>query len=197
MRPDVAEYLTLAYKGELAIREAKQETVNRWAKDTAKLLVERLKKQLGAPDLPVYRSNMIGQVVEMKRSKTKIPPIIPKFISQLGGVFDANTFNYNIPPNVTFENAILGAKVLMERAFEFHMFPKALWGMAAILTGVLSLASAYVVYLRYDDWINVGILVGMIGLFVLCAFKTIRYQKFSDAAKIVRDRVIRSKSIPE
>ncbi|NTU61510.1 MAG: hypothetical protein HGA95_04215, partial [Caldiserica bacterium] len=80
MRQDVAEYLTLAYKGELAIREADHDRVNKWAKDTTKLLVERLKDQLGTPDKPVYATNLIGQVKEKKRP-SKIPEIIGKFIT--------------------------------------------------------------------------------------------------------------------
>ena len=196
MRQDVAEYLTLAYKGELAIRDADNSKVNKWAKETTKLLVERLKDQLGTPDKPVYTTNIIGQVKEKKRS-TKIPDVIGKYISSLGGKFDENTLQYWLPENVSFEQALLGAKVLMARAFEFHMYPKALWMMAAIATGLLTLVCAYVVWLKFDDYINLAISICMLALFVACTWKTVKYEKFTDAAAKVRGRVIRSKSMPE
>jgi hypothetical protein len=196
MRPDVAEYLTLAYKGELAIREAKQESINRWAHETAKTLVERLKEELGTPDRPVYVSNIIGQVKEKKR-KTGVPPVVPKFITQLGGTFDSANLSYNLPQDIKTENALLGAKVLMGRAFEFHMYPKALWGMAAIGTALMTIVSAYTVMVNYTDWINIAIFVCCTALCSICAFKFFRFESFQSVAKTIRDRVIRSKSMPE
>lgn len=196
MRPDVAEYLTLAYKGELAIREAEPTKVNRWAKETAKLLVERLKDQMGTPDKPVYATNILGQVKEKKRP-TRIPDVVGKFISSLGGKFDDRTYEYTMPDKITYEQALMGAKILMGRAFEFHMYPKALWMFGTIATGVITVVSAYIVWLNMSDFINIGIFVGMLAIFAICAWKTFRYEKFSDAATIVRSRVIRSKSMPE
>ena len=196
MRQDVAEYLTLAYKGELAIRDADHGKVNKWAKDTTKLLVERLKDQLGTADKPIYTTNIIGQIKEKKRP-SKIPDVISKYIGNLGGKFDEKTFEYTLPENISFEQALNGAKVLMARAFDFHMYPKALWMMASIATGLITLVCAYVVWLKIDDYINLGIFIGMLFLFAAFAWKTVKYEKFPDVAAKVRERVIRSKSMPE
>lgn len=196
MRQDVAEYLTLAYKGELAIRDADHTKVSRWAKETTKLLVERLKDQMGTPDKPVYMTNIIGQVKEKKRP-AKAPDVIGKFITNLGGKYNDSNYEYMLPENISFEQAIIGAKVLMGRAFEFHMYPKALWMMGAVATGVITLVCGFIVWLNTSDLINIGIFVAMLALFAACAWKTIKYEKFSDVAAKIRSRVIRSKSMPE
>lgn len=196
MRQEVAEYLTLAYKGELAIREADTKKVAAWAKGTAKTLVERLKEQMGEPDKPVYTANIIGQVKERKRP-TNVPPVISKFITSLGGTFNEKTFDWTMPETIDFEKGLLGAKILMGRAFEFHMFPKALWITGAIATGLLMIVSAIVVYLRPIDWINIAIMVAFALLMALCIFKAFKYENFQNIAKTIRERVIKSKSIPD
>ena len=196
MRQEVAEYLTLAYKGELAIREADTKKVAAWAKDTTKTLVDRLKEQMGEPDKPVYTANIIGQVRERKRP-TNIPPIISKFITSLGGTFNQKTFDWTLPEKIDFEKGLLGAKILMERAFEFHMFPKALWITSAITCGLLAIVSGIVVFLRPYDWANIAIMAAFVLLTALCTFKALKYENFKSVAKIVHDRVTRSKSIPD
>lgn len=196
MRQDVAEYLMLAYKGELAIRDADKGKINRWANDTAKLLVERLKEQIGTPDKPVFTTNLIGQVKEKKRD-IKIPDVIKKFITSIGGSFNETSIEYTLSENTTYDQALMGAKVLMGRAFEFHMYPKALWMIGGITTGILTFVCAYIVWLNMSDLINIGIFVCILALFVTCIWKIIKYEKFSDAAAKIRSRVIRSKSMPE
>lgn len=196
MRQEVAEYLTLAYKGELAIREADTKKVASWAKETTKTLIERLKDQLGEPDKPVYTSNIIGQIKERKRP-TNIPPIISRFITSLGGTFNEKNFDWSLPEKIDFEKGLLGAKILMARAFEFHMFPKALWIVGAITTGLLMIVSAVVVYLRPFDWVNIAIMVAFALLMALCIFRAFKYENFQIVAKTIRDRVIKSKSIQD
>lgn len=180
IQPEASEYLVLVYEGEKAINSANPTNVRIWAEKCVFQIVDKFKVAR-----EIYKQN--------KPKKTFIGPIefLKGFVISLGG-WIKDDLTWGIPENEPMmDKAVKGAKILLSHAYELQAFPKMAWGISAMFSGLLILASLTALFYS-RSWENWLILIG-IGAFFAYSFTQWReYARFSNVAKSIRSKVMRS-----
>lgn len=180
--PEVAEYLVLAYKGELAIKSADVSKVRQWALVACEAIATKYKNACGQ-----YLLNH-PKAKEAKVSRD----FVDAFFDAIGATIDKEC-SFDLPDGApTMNQAIKAARILSAHAYELQSFPKFAWGLASVIFGMLFVASAFSLWFSKDftGWV---IFASTLLFTAYSVYSWRQYQGFDRASREIKDRVERSK----
>lgn len=204
--PLAAEYLILAYHGEIAIKTTNSKVIHKWAVETVDNIFNRydyVKNNKAMRDISSPSQSIIRMFIPQRKYPKPRPKkmrrdysleFIETIVSSMGGRLDNSESRYHIPESApNYEQALATLKLLMKRAFELQIIPKGLWMYSMIIMLALFLCSGLILIFNrsFIEYAMAGICL-LFGLYSFIRWRSL--PSFKDVAKTIRDLVYSNKN---